>query len=58
MRFLRLNNLFDWYLLQPSPHNLIGDPLGVLSIMVDLFVEVNKAARTMGECLVAGTETS
>ncbi|KAF3052260.1 hypothetical protein E8E11_011440 [Didymella keratinophila] len=57
MGFLHRHSLFDWHLLQPSPHNLVGDPLGVLSTMIDLFEEVDEAARAIGECWAAGIET-
>ncbi|KAF3033691.1 hypothetical protein E8E12_004046 [Didymella heteroderae] len=57
MNFLRRYSLFEWCLLQPSPLDLVGDPLGVLSTMVDLFVEVDEAARAIGECWAAGVET-
>jgi hypothetical protein len=56
MGFLRRHSLFNWHLLQPSPHNLVGDPLGVLSTMIDLFEEVDKAAKAIGECWAAGIE--
>lgn len=57
MGFIHRHSLFDWHLLQPSPHDLVGNPLGVLLTMIELFEEVDEAARVIGEYLLVGAET-